>query len=312
MKIEQLIVQHLYQSKQVSLQGIGIFRLRPDVALPAEGDKDVAIPADAFSFEYNLKAPEDEPLVDYIVQQTGKIKPLASSDLESYAILAKQFLNLGKPLLIEGVGTILKNQKGIYEFSAGHFINPKIDDIFKPMAERKEDEVSFESESAPASGGRNMKITLVIAAIVVAGLALYYFLVIKNPNDAKPAEPSVVAADTIKPEPVKTDTAKTVLVHQDSTKVDTGNKNNTVAAPAPPAAKTDSSSFGIVLKDYDSKQAVQKAYNRLTNWGHKLTIVKVDSTKYKLVMPFTMPLSDTLKVRDSIKRFFGGKPYVQL
>jgi hypothetical protein len=60
LKIEQLLVQYLYSSKQVSLQGIGIFKLKPDVILPAEGDKDNSVPADAFSFEYNLKATEDE------------------------------------------------------------------------------------------------------------------------------------------------------------------------------------------------------------------------------------------------------------
>ena len=77
------------------------------------------MPPDAFSFDYNLKTGEDEKLVDYIVEHTNKIKPLASSDLESYAILAKQFLNIGKPLVMEGVGSIQKSQQGIYEFFPG-------------------------------------------------------------------------------------------------------------------------------------------------------------------------------------------------
>ena len=33
--------------------------------------------------------------------QTGKIKALASADLESYLELAQQFLNIGKPYLLE-------------------------------------------------------------------------------------------------------------------------------------------------------------------------------------------------------------------
>ena len=40
MKIEQLLVQYLYISKKVTLQGIGTFKLDPAVVIPAENDKD--------------------------------------------------------------------------------------------------------------------------------------------------------------------------------------------------------------------------------------------------------------------------------
>ena len=106
MKIEQLIVQHLYISKQVTLQGIGTFRLDPSVILPAnEKEKDFIIPDNAFKFEYNLRAEEDEALIQYIVQHTRKILPLASADLDSYVMLAKQFLKktwLGIPIFYTG------------------------------------------------------------------------------------------------------------------------------------------------------------------------------------------------------------------
>jgi hypothetical protein len=49
-KIEQLVVQHLYQNKELTLQGIGTFYLNPAIALPAEGDKDFVMPDDAFQF----------------------------------------------------------------------------------------------------------------------------------------------------------------------------------------------------------------------------------------------------------------------
>ena len=113
MKIEQLIVQHLYSHKQVTLQGIGTIFLNPAITLPTEGDKDFLLPENAFSFEFNLKSTEDDALINYIVEHTRKIKPLASADLESYLILSKQFLNIGKPIVIEGVGTIQKSQQAI-------------------------------------------------------------------------------------------------------------------------------------------------------------------------------------------------------
>jgi len=303
LKIEQLFVQYLYNNKQVSLQGIGIFKLKPDVILPVEGDKDFSIPSDAFSFEYNLKATEDEGLVNYIVQQTRKIKPLASSDLDSYAILTKQFLNIGKPFIIEGVGTIQKNQQGKYDFIPGQFISPRMDDTPAPLRERKDEIVSFESENTNEKSGNILKIVLVAGLILLTGLVLYYFLVVNKPIASQQVEQTATTADTI----INIGTT----ISPDTIVKNASDSLNTAATPVEPAIKTDNSSFKVVLKDYKSQNAVQVAYERLKSYGHKLEIIKVDSVNYKLAMPFTRPLSDTLRVKDSLKVFFGGKPYIQ-
>ncbi|RYD71020.1 MAG: hypothetical protein EOP53_24385, partial [Sphingobacteriales bacterium] len=104
MKVEQLLVQYLYKNKTVSIQDIGRFNISPEFIIPAEGDKDSSLPEGAIQFEYDKNALPDEGLIDYIVEQSRKIRPLASSDLESYTILTRQFLNIGKPLPIEGLG----------------------------------------------------------------------------------------------------------------------------------------------------------------------------------------------------------------
>jgi len=307
LKIEQLIVQYLYSCKQVALPGIGTIKLKTDTVLPTPGDKDFIMPADAFSFEYNLKAVEDEKFVDYIVQHTNKIKPLASSDLESYAILAKQFLNIGKPLVIEGVGTIQKNQQGFYEFSQGNFITPRIDNIPKLVKEKREEPISFESEYEGNNNNKNIIIAITLfAGIAMVVFAAYYFLVLKQPESS-----AVTETPGIKQETGKKDTAKTAVAAIDTIKKDTVN-SVAILIPAPAALKTDSSNFKIVIKEYHSEEAINKAFSRLKSYGHKLLIVKVDSTTYKLMMPFYKPLSDTARVRDSLKIFFGGKPYVQL
>jgi hypothetical protein len=38
MKIEQLLVQYFYIAKEVTLQGLGTFRLSPDFVMPMEND----------------------------------------------------------------------------------------------------------------------------------------------------------------------------------------------------------------------------------------------------------------------------------
>ena len=127
MKIEQLLVQHFYNNREITLQGMGTFKLSPDFVLPMENDKEVVMPENAIDFQYNPKATEDETLIDFIVQQTRKIKPLASADLDSYLVLGKQFLNIGKPFNIEGVGILEKNMQGDLVFSQGHHTSSKME-----------------------------------------------------------------------------------------------------------------------------------------------------------------------------------------
>jgi hypothetical protein len=297
-KVEQLIVQHLYNNKHVTLQGIGTIHLDPAVSIPQDGDKTTTVPENAFSFEYNLKAAEDEALIDFIVQQTRKIKPLASSDLESFSILAKQFLNIGKPLTIEGIGTILKNQAGIYEFTPGQFASPKLEEAPKQLKEKTDESISFENEAPKKSNSRGFLLfTFFVLIACLTAMGLYYFI-FKN---------KAAKTDTVVTQPVTPATTDTIPPVADSTtNLPDSLATQTVAVATP----KDSFNFKIVLKDYPDEAAVNKAFQKLTSYGHKLMVIKADSAKYQLAMPFTAPLSDTVKMRDSLKIFFGGRPYI--
>jgi len=296
-KIEQLIVQHLYNSRQVTLQGIGTFRLDPSVILPAanEKEKDFVIPDNAFKFEYNLRAEEDEALIQYIVQHTRKILPLASADLDSYVTLAKQFLNIGKPLVIEGIGTIQKNQLGEYQFLPGHFVLPKIDDIPRQLKEKQEEAISFETKSSESHSRRNLMIFITLFVIAATGAGIYYMAT----HESIEVTPTAADREEIK---------KPVLV-PDTTNLKTDTTLALAPAPVqPPPADT----FNIVLRSYKNSIAAEAALKKFSSYGHKMIIIKADSLNYQLAMPFASPLSDTARAKDSLQRFFGGKPFVKL
>ncbi|MBC7689088.1 MAG: hypothetical protein H7211_13020 [Aquabacterium sp.] len=305
MKIEQLIVQYLYLTKQVTLQGIGTIKLDPAVTLPAENDKDknFVMPENAFQFLYNLKATEDEGLVNYIVQHTTKILPLASSDLESYSMLAKQFLNIGKPLVIGGVGTVQKNQQGDYQFIPGVFVTPKIDDFPKQIREKRDESVSFESEGKTDNSRRNLIIGITALMLLLGGLGIYYWLSHNQSYEAEPVVQAITAADTLKTDSLSKDTSQTPVT--------TSNLTDTAAKITAASLPTDSNGFKMVLKNYNSYEAAQKAYNRLRSYGHKIEVVKIDSSLYQIVMPIKAPLADTSRAKDSLRRFFGGNPSVK-
>lgn len=291
MKLEHLIVQHLYNNKHVTLQGIGTIHLDPAVSIPQEGDKNATVPDNAFSFEYNLKAGEDENLINFIVQQTRKIKPLATSDLESYSILAKQFLNIGKPLTIEGIGTIYKNQAGTYDFTPGHFVSPKVEEAPKQLKEKNEESISFENDTPKKNNNRGFLLFVFFVLIAcLAALGLYYFFfktAASKPEVAQQEQPvqlPVTVADTLN---------DTTALSVDSSSITN-----------PSAPLQDTMNFKLVIKQYRTEAAATKGYNKLTTFGYKLELIKKDSSTFQLAIPFNRPLSDTTLVKDSLRVIF--------
>ncbi len=299
MKIEQLLVQHFYNTKTVTLQGIGTFTLSPDFIMPMDSDKDIVLPENAVSFKYNSRATEDESLIDYIVQQTRKIKPLASADLESYLMLGSQFLNIGKPMKIEGIGVLEKNQLGEYQFLQGQFINTKTEQAEIKLKEKSREEISFGNEAKPAANKKTIAIVAAIVIVAFISLAAWYFFT--NKEDA-------VTESGVE------QTLPTVSPLQDTSKIDT----NKIAAQLNPDSilpvtpQANGYTFKVVIKNYPSLFLAQKSYNRLTSYGYKLLLYTADSVIYKVAMPLTKPLVDTTRARDSVKILFGGKPYIEI
>jgi hypothetical protein len=295
MKIEQLLVQHLYNSKELSLQGIGTFHLSDNVVLPADNEKDFVVPAEGITFTYDNKAKEDEGLIDFIVQQTRKMKALATSDLDSFLILNKQFLNIGKPFRIEGIGTLQKNQAGQFDFTPGQYISPRMEPAVKPLREKFEDDISFKTAAAAPESSNAKKIFVLLAGALLlgaAGFAAWWFF-FKKDNSAANTE-SIVKADSSKmvsnkPDSIKPDSIKTIT-------------------PAPVTLTTEGSGiFKVVfMVTTDKNKAIAKK-STLEARGHKVMMYTTDSVTYKLAEPFTLPLSDTLKVKDSLGKWYYGK-----
>lgn len=293
-KIENLIVQHLYQNRQVTLQGIGTITLAEGVVLPGANDKDFQLPENAFQFEFDRKAGEDEALILFIVAKTRKIRPLASADLDSFLALSKQFLNIGKPLMIEGVGTIQKDQSGNYVFIQGLYQAPRIDELAPvEIKEKREESVSFD---APRKKDNSRKYLIGIAAVVLLALLGLSIMYVLRENEKDPVVDMPVDQPVLDtPTPVRVDTPATP-------KPD----SNQVAQPTP---VSDSVGFSVAIKYFKTEANALKSLEKLKSYGHeRLELRKIDSTQFVLVLPFSRPKRDSLLVRDSLKRFFGGEP----
>jgi hypothetical protein len=304
MKIEQLLVQHFYNTRKVTLQGLGTFTLSPDFVMPMD-DKDLVMPENAITFQYDPRSVEDDELISYIVQQTRKIRPLAAADLDSYLTLGKQFLNIGKPFRIEGLGRLDKNQTGQYEFIQGNFSNLKKEMTAAPASlKEKEDrtDISFAapSKSSPISKKGIIASALLIGLALIGVVSWYLFFREKKGTD----EASVQPVPSV-PAPVDTSTKKTTAA------IDTS--IHTTANTVAPAPAKDGYTFKIVFKETNVKATALERFNTMTTRGHKVIMYTSDSINYKVAEVFTLPLSDTTRVKDSLnKYFYSGKARVEL
>jgi len=202
MKMEALIIQFLLREKKVTLQEIGHFTLHADVDLA--DDDQVHILDGGVTFTYDPKAVPDEGLIRFVMEKTKKIKPLAASDLDSFLMLGKQFLHIGKPFTLHRIGMLSKSQQGEIIFSQA--LTEKLDlENKKSTIEQNgsQETIDFTSNPTPArplawvlQAGM---LTLVIGLLVF----LFWFWQSDPTPDAVPSADSTSATtiDTIPPQP---------------------------------------------------------------------------------------------------------------
>lgn len=296
-KIEQVLVHYLLKNKILNLQGIGTFHL--DVVVPdvSDPDKPITIPENAVSFHYDPKTKEDDDLVNFIVEYTHKIKPLAASDLESFLSLGLQFLNIGKPFTLHKLGTLDKLNSGELVFKAGELIAEKIEPQKIKNEETEQpnkEENLFNDYQQKRKGNTGAKVFYVLVILIV--LALIGWAIWGYDFDKKNADESTTSTEAIVP---VTDSAS----HRDSARntTDTTTDNLAVAQQNP----VDSFTFKIVVNEYRTLGAAMKRLSDLKSYGRNVIMYTNDSVVFKIAEPFTLPLSDTTKILDSLKGYYS-------
>ena len=103
MKLSSLFAEYLIQNKKLTLPGIGSFTLDETILkTPEQETAGIRIVPGSVQFHPDKKIAPDQALIEFISKETGKIKPLATSDLESYLELGMQLININKPFILEG------------------------------------------------------------------------------------------------------------------------------------------------------------------------------------------------------------------
>jgi hypothetical protein len=310
LKIPSLLAEYLLQKRELTLQGIGRFTLDQVYENPFEKDKSKQeLPEGSVHFIADKKAKEDITLIEFISKNTGKIKPLAASDLDSFIVLGQQLLNISKPFVIEGIGTLQMDGHNEIEFLQGHVHLHKKEESLtrknKVAATEENGAVSFEDNylkpaKKPEPAGRRA----VIMGLILLGLGVmawvgYYFYSNSKQKVETGKEPPV----ELNMNPAKNDT--------------TSVKTDSVATPVTSVPQGSTASvipqgnFRIVLEIANRKRAL-KRYADLREWGHTIIMTTTDSVKFKIAIPIHAPLKDSSRHRDSLSRYFARKVWIEI
>lgn len=296
MKITSLLTQYLYNHHRLDLPGIGTFLLDPFAINALENSKQRSAVLEGISFENNPNLKESPELVAYISAQTGKMKPLAAADLESYIEVAQQFLNIGKPFTFEGIGTLVKVNLKECEFVPISISTDKVREQLntketQKAATREEAAPQYESFlSEPALKQGWKKPVIALALICGLGLTIWGGYAISKKNTSKAADSVAIISDT--------------------TVVDTAAAQTPQTDSLEKAAALANANYKYVLEEASQQRAMKRYKQLRTNlWDVKLETN--DSVRYKLYLLLPSQNADTTRVLDSLTVMTGKKVYIE-
>lgn len=302
MKFDNHLASYLYQIKSLTLEGIGTFTLDDKVRVPNEQEKEVYFPIEGLAFTYNPKTNTDENIIFFLVKKLGKIEPLIRSDLEYYLSHIKQFLNIGNPYTIEGIGTLNKNNQGIYEFTPGNFLPAK--EELHPKRQNADHNYPVRSQN-PAGRTFIIILLVIISLAAVGAIGWGIFNYIEKPRPLAETSQPQGYIDTI---PQKKDTSTTGRNIQPLTSdpVETANPITNVNN------LTDYKMIFEITKSKERANSRIKQLNSLHSNAQYDSIPINDSVAfYRLFLEMKINAADSIHIKDSLNTFFGKKIYME-
>ena len=238
------------------------------------------------SFESRPTVKEDPVLIQFISEQSGKMKALASADFNSYLQLALQFLNIGKPFLFEGIGSLVRKSSGSFAFAPGETMQESM----KEYSAREITATTFAEESFNKYDEEKKKINwqkpvsillILVSAVIVVWGGYTVYKKTKNRKNQAANDLQLVQVDTISK---KTDTLQSL--------------------PAAPQH------YKYVLEIANKKRAIER-FSMLKSYQWDVNMDTKDSVSYTLFMLLPVNSGDTSRIKDSLTALNGRRVFIE-
>lgn len=286
MKLSPVLYEYLVANKMLELPGLGVFYVETRTVIVPDNNK--FTPPHNIRFEQKKVLSINPAVIEFISKSTGKMKVLAQSDLDSQLDDVIQFLNTGKPYNFEGIGTLIRDQNGIYEFTLG---KESRSDRKKEFTQSNETntvpQAYIDTNITKSKTNKPAIIILLLTAIAIGATVWFYLRSTKNDQEVVIQEPKKIEAAPTTPLPVDTTTKPL--------KREVSNSDSLSARL-----------FTFILETA-GKERANKRYAQLKTLQWPVDLVEKDSSTYSIIMKLTVAPIDTLKIKDSLTSL-SGKP----
>jgi len=309
LKLASILAQYLYLNKRLDLPGLGSFILNP-TAVPDEetGKQGKHTQLEGVSFESNVSIKEVPELIRFISSQTGKIKALATADLESFLEVAQQFLNIGKPFSIEGIGTLEKSSTGEFSFTAGQSLPTSLKEHnikdSSASAASEEPIPDYKSIFYTRKGKPKWKKPFAFFLLMAGlGLAIWGGYTVYKRTTAKNKQ---VTTEVKKEQTVPVQHPVDSII----TITDTVIETRQIIPPPPPVA---TGNYKFIIETAARERALSR-FTRLTKFGLDVKMETTDSAIFKIFFILPASIADTARMVDSLRGIYtpaGNRAYVE-
>lgn len=288
MKLDPILSQYFHTHNELHLAGIGSFYKETGAGYEDDSKQNRSRFQGQIKFDPKVSKTNDEGLVEFIAANTGKMKTLADSDLQSFLELAIQFLNIGKAFVLDDIGTLVKNNEGNLRFipynepekykdpaSVDATTTIKTDEAFGPYNDKSRNK-----------GSTWQKPFAFILLLGFIALAIWggYWLYRKSTNNNSTVN--------------KTDQTPTIVPIVDSVQS---------VKPADTLARTPtnpSEGYKFILETSNRERALNR-YDQLRSYFWDVKLETADSITYKIVMQLPATAADTTRIKDSLTTLTG-------
>ena len=304
--LDRYISDFLLNNKKLSAQGIGDFSIV---------DGQAANGAPLVEFIPNKQTYTTGELISYISGHEGKNKIVTGFDLESHFNQVQQFINIGTPWIIPGLGQVQHGKNRQLEFVQQEQSEHHLHERLKRKQAATEANYSTYETNNPATekAGNTGTIVLTIFIILALGAGGYYFYSNKSNLAVQQltADTAATVTDTIVSVPSSTNMNNTAIATKPPATIEP-------EQPANVAASTNISGkqgFRFVLNRTVNPAYAMKRYKQLKTYGTKVYLdsIKRDNySVYKVYLVQDVPANDTARIKDSLSKYYGNPVKIEM